>query len=171
MVSAIAGPGRIVWVALVGGLSSGAADLAYAFIAYGIIGVPPVRILQSIASGWLGKAAYTGGATAAIVGLLSHFVITCVAAGLYGLASQRSPLLIQRPLLSGAAFGIGIFVVMNYVVVPLSAAVSASPKGVFFVLGLLVHMFLIGVPIALITRQAQSPQAGSPESAERLMRP
>ena len=153
MVSAISEPGRVVPAALVGGLVSGAADLVYAFIAYGIVGVPPVRILQSIASGWLGKAAYAGGATAAIVGLVSHFLITCVAAGLYVLASRRLPILVGRPLVSGAVFGIGIFLVMNYVVVPLSAAVSASPKGVFLVLGLLVHMFLIGVPIAWITRQ------------------
>jgi hypothetical protein len=153
MVSAISGPGRVVHAALVGGLVSGAADLAYAFIAYGIIGVPPVRILQSIASGWLGKAAYTSGVGAAVLGLVSHLFITCVAAGLYVLASRRLPILVQRPLVSGPVFGIGIFLVMNYVVVPLSAAASASPKGVFWVLGLLVHMFLIGVPIALITRQ------------------
>jgi uncharacterized membrane protein YagU involved in acid resistance len=152
MVSAVSSFGRAVRAALVGGLVSGTADLAYAFIAYGVVGVPPLRILQSIASGWLGKAAYTSGATAAVAGMLSHFLITCVAAGLYVFASRQLPILVRRPLASGAVFGVGVFLVMNYIVVPLSAAVSASPQGVFLVLGLLVHIFLVGVPIALIAR-------------------
>jgi hypothetical protein len=152
--SMVSSAGRAVGAALIGGLVSGTADLIYAFVAYGFIGVPPVRILQSIASGWLGRAAYASSAGPAVVGLVSHLFITCVAAGCFVFASKRMPVLVQRPILSGVAFGIGIFVVMNYVVVPLSAAVSASPQGVFLVMGLLVHMFLIGVPIALITRFA-----------------
>jgi hypothetical protein len=152
MVSAISGSGRAVVAALVGGLVSGAADLAYAFTAYGFVGVQPIEILQSIASGWLGKAAYASKVTPAVAGLLSHFFITCVAAGLYVAASKRLSLLVQRPLLSGAAFGLGVFGVMNYIVVPLSAAVSARPRGAFLVLGLLAHVFLVGMPIALFTR-------------------
>jgi uncharacterized membrane protein YagU involved in acid resistance len=157
MASATSGAGRVVLAALVGGLVSGTADLAYAIIAYGFVGAPPIAILQSIASGWLGKAAYASTATPAVVGVLSHFFITCVAAGCYVAASRRFPLLVQRPLLSGAAFGLGIFVVMNYIVVPLSAAVSTSPRGVFLVLGLLAHVFLVGMPIALFTRSLAYP--------------
>ena len=136
--------------ALIGGLVSGTADLIYAFVAYGFIGVHPLQILHSIASGWLGKSAYGGGVETALLGLVSHLFITCVAAGIYVLASSRMHVLTHRPVLSGALFGAAIFLVMNYVVVPLSAAVAAGPTGVFFVLGLLVHMFLVGVPIALI---------------------
>jgi hypothetical protein len=154
MVSAISSSGRALSAALFGGLASGTADLIYACIAYGFVGVSPLQILQSIASGWLGKAAYSGGTMSAVVGLISHLLITCVAAGCYVLASRRLPILVRRPLISGALFGVGLFGVMNYIVVPLSAAVSAGPQGAFFVLGLLVHMFLIGVPIALITRSA-----------------
>jgi hypothetical protein len=138
--------------ALMGGFMSGAADLIYAIVAYGFVGVAPITILQSIASGWLGRTAYAAGGGSALVGLLSHFFITCVAAGIYVVASTRLSFLVRRPVVSGAAFGIGVFLVMNYVVVPLSAAVSASPRGVFLVAGLIVHMFLVGVPIALITR-------------------
>jgi len=152
MASAIPGTRQALRAALIGGLVSGTADLIYAIVAYGVIGVPAIRILQSIASGWLGKAAYSSGATSAVLGLVSHLSITCVAAGCYVFASRRLPVLVQRPVISGALFGVVMFVVMNYVVVPLSAAVTAGPKGVFLVLGVLVHMFLIGVPIALIAR-------------------
>ncbi len=145
---------RGIRAALMGGLVSGAADLIYAIVAYGFVGVAPITILHSIASGWLGQTAYAGGGASALIGFLSHFFITCVAAGVYVIASTRLSLLARRPVVSGAAFGIVVFLVMNYVVVPLSAAVSASPRGVFLVAGLIVHMFLVGVPIALITRRA-----------------
>jgi hypothetical protein len=51
-------------------------------------------------------------------------------------------------------FGLGAFVAMNYVVVPLSAAAVRPPHGVFLAGGLLAHMFLVGVPIALAARRA-----------------
>jgi hypothetical protein len=144
--------GRAARAALWGGLVGGGLDITYAFVGYGLIGVTPVQILHSIASGWLGKASYQGGLPTAALGLVSHLFITVVAATLYVLASQRIEVLTRRPLVCGALFGLCIFVVMNYVVVPLSAAVVGGPKGIFFVSGLLVHMFLIGVPIALFAR-------------------
>ena len=145
--------GRAARAALWGGLVGGGLDITYAFVVYGLIGVTPVQILHAIASGWLGKAAYQGGLSTAALGLVSHLFITVVAATLYVLASQRVEVLTRRPLLCGAVFGLGIFIVMNYVVVPLSAAIVGPPKGMFYVSGVLVHMFLIGVPIALFARQ------------------
>jgi hypothetical protein len=41
---------------------------------------------------------------------------------------------------------------MNYVVVPLSAAGGGSGPALWIALSIIVHMFLIGVPIALFTR-------------------
>ena len=43
-------------VVLFGALVAGTLDLAYAFTAYGLKGIAPLGILQSIAAGWLGKA-------------------------------------------------------------------------------------------------------------------
>jgi hypothetical protein len=56
-------------------------------------------------------------------------------------------------MLSGAVFGLAAFVVMNYFIVPLSAANVQPPRGWYLLGGLLAHMFLVGVPIALITRR------------------
>jgi hypothetical protein len=139
--------------ALLGGLVGGSLDILYAFISYAPMGVAPIQILHAIASGWLGKAAYAGGIATATLGLISHMAINCVAAAMFVMASRRIDVLTRRPILSGAVFGLGMFIVMNYVVVPLSAAVVGPPRGVHYPLGLLVHMFLIGVPIALFARQ------------------
>jgi hypothetical protein len=139
---------------LAGGLTAGILDITYAIVAYGFIGVSPRVILQSVASGWLGKSAYAGGAPAAALGLASHLFITCVMAAIFIAAARRIAWLRAQPLLGGAAFGVAAFIVMNYVVVPLSAAAVQSPNGVFLVGGLLAHVLLVGLPIAIAARWA-----------------
>jgi Na+-driven multidrug efflux pump len=51
-------------------------------------------------------------------------------------------------------YGLGLWVVMNYVVLPLSAARPGSKDALWVALSILVHMFLIGVPIAWFTQRA-----------------
>lgn len=145
---------RSVRATLAGGLVAGSLDLLYAGMAYGAVGIEPVRILQSIASGWLGRRAYTRGLGTAFLGLTSHMTIACMAAALYVGAARRLTMLNKFPIRFGSAYGLAIFVAMNYVVVPLSAAAVAPPRGHFLWMGLLVHMYGIGVPIALFARGA-----------------
>lgn len=138
---------------LVGGLVAGILDITYAIVAYGFTGVPSRVILQSVASGWLGKGAYSGGWPTAILGLTSHLALACIMAAVFVAAFRRVALLRARPLPSGALFGLAVFAAMNYVVVPLSAAAVQPPRGVFLVGGLLAHVFLVGIPIAFFARR------------------
>jgi hypothetical protein len=147
---------RALRAALLGGLVAGGLDITYAFVAYSFVGATPFDILHSVASGWLGRAAYEGGAATAALGLVSHLVIACVAAVVYVLVSRRVDASNRHPLVAGAVFGLGVFVVMNYVIVPLSAAAVGGPRGVFYPLAVLVHMFLVGVPIALFAQRASN---------------
>ena len=142
--------------ALFGGAIADALDLFYAFVAYGLVGVPPLAILHSIASGLLGKAAYQGGLVSAALGLAAHFAICVTAAGVYGFLARRLYIMVKHLWIAGPTFGLGMFVVMNYVVVPLSAGVVGVPTGKFLVGGLLVHMFGVGLPIAWITAKAMA---------------
>jgi len=139
--------------ALIGGLLCGAIDLLYAFAFWGFKGVSPVRILQSIATGWLGRASFDGGAASAALGAVSHFGILIVAAAMFVAAARHWRVLIDRALLAGFAFGACIWIVMNYVVLPLSAA-PQPPPGAFFTLAsvtnILVHVFLLGPAITLV---------------------
>lgn len=150
---------RLRLAIVAGGLVAGTLDIADALIFHGARGVAPWRVLQAIASGLLGREAFTGGASTAALGLGLHFFIATTAAAAYALASQRVALLVRRPWLCGAAYGLVVYAVMQYVVLPLSAfrPGPAAPPGSInwgLVNLLLAHVFCVGVPIALGARWA-----------------
>lgn len=72
----------------------------------------------------------------------------------YYLVARRWPVLWQRPLLFGAAYGLLLYGLMNHVVVPLSAAGPGSKDPLWIALSIAVHVLLIGIPIALFSRRA-----------------
>jgi hypothetical protein len=140
---------------VLGGFIAGTLDILYAFVFHGLRGVPPVSILQSIASGLLGPASYRGGAATAALGAALHFFIAIVAAAVFHAASLRWRWLTQHAIAAGIAFGLGMYAVMNYVVVPLSAFPhKAQFDPLVLAGGLLAHVFLVGVPISLCSRAA-----------------
>ena len=137
------------------GAAGATCDIVYAFLYYGWKGVSPERILQTVASGLLGKASYDGGWPTAAVGLACHYAIVIVAAALFYAVARRWAWLREEPITTGLLYGLAIYVFMNFVVLPL----SAYPYPVRFPLlttatGLLVHMIGVGLPISLITRRA-----------------
>jgi hypothetical protein len=143
---------------LIGGLVAGLLDLLFALTFAGTNGVGPVRLLQVIASGWLGEAAFTGGASAAALGLASHFALALLWAALFFFAAKRWRPLAAHPVAAGIAFGVLVFLAMRLVVLPLSAyprPVSFKPLATVLDLGS--HMLLFGLPIALAARRALMP--------------
>ena len=147
-------PGKAI---LVGGLIAGALDITYAFILWWLRAqVTPMQILQSVATGLLGKASYDGGAGTAILGAFLHFFNAVVIAAIFVGASRIWPVLARRATLFGPLYGIGVYLVMNYVVLPLSAFPPRTkpPAPVVWITGVLAHMFLIGLPIALAAKRA-----------------
>jgi len=147
-----------------GGLTAGALDILDAFVFFGLRGVSPIVILQSIASGWLGRAAYQGGLRTAALGLVTHLFIATVVATVFVGASRVLPVLIERPVICGALYGIAVFFVMRDVVIPL----AGMPPGRFawpvFLNGITIHVLGIGIPIALIARRWGSSPGVSPTS-------
>lgn len=135
------------------GVVAAALDLIFACVFYGLRGIAPQRILQTIGSGWLGMDSFKLGWLSAALGFVSHFAILIVAAAMFFVAAKRIPLLTRNPWLSGLAFGTAVYVVMNFIVVPLSAAPHFQ-RSIDSVLGELgSHLFLVGVPVALIVRR------------------
>jgi uncharacterized membrane protein YagU involved in acid resistance len=129
-----------------GGTIAGVCDITYAIIANFVErGVPWDRTLQSVASGWVGRPAFSGGMPMAAVGLASHFLIAFIWTTLFYAACRVFKPLALRPLIYGPLYGALVYVLMNTVVVPLSAAPFTIP---LVWAGLLVHMFLVGLPIA-----------------------
>lgn len=144
---------------LMGGLIGGALDITYAFILWGLRGVSPIRIGQSVAAGLLGRETSVGGGVATgLLGLGLHFAIAIIMAAVYYAAATKLPILWKRAAVLGPLYGLGLYGVMNYVVIPLSA-IGGKPGGgggpaYIWITGILVHMFLVGLPIALFTRRA-----------------
>ena len=144
------------WVVLAG-VAGATCDIVYAILYYGWKGIPAEKILQTVASGVLGKAAYAGGWQAAALGLVLHYAIVVVAAALFFAVALRWRWMRDEPVTAGLAYGVAIYGFMNFVVLPL----SAYPYPLRFPLlttatGLLVHMVGVGLSISLITRRAQS---------------
>jgi len=140
---------------LAGGLTAAALDISYAFIAFGLRGVGPVKILQSVASGLLGKASYQGGLATAALGGALHAAIALVMAAVYVTASRFLPALNRRPWLWGPAYGIGCYLVMNYVVLALRFGPRPLPALDVLLGGVAIHMFGVGLPIALFAARAK----------------
>lgn len=143
-------PRTLIWALLVGGAIAGALDIlfAIAFAAYN--GMAPIRLLQTVASGAFGKAAFSGGASTAALGLVFHFTLSYLWTSVFLVVAWRVPALLSRPLVSGIVFGVVVFLAMRLLVLPLSAfpfPVTFKPLG--STLDLLSHMFLFGVPIAI----------------------
>jgi len=140
------------------GLLAGTLDLGAACIQGFLNGRPPQRVLQSIATGWLGKQSYTGGTATAALGLVTHYFIACVAAAVYWAASRSWPQLVRSAWRWGAGYGLVVYATMYEIVLPLSAIhhrISRTPQAL--ITGLLIHVFCVGLPIAL-TLRAQTPR-------------
>ena len=132
----------------VGGLIAGSLDLAQAMILFG------TRVPLVIAAGLLGRQAVHGGAGTYVLGVLLHYFIACSAAGIYYGASRRLGFLLEHPLVCGLFYGIAVELVMSYVVLPLSALQARGPYSLHDVLlGLAVHMVVVGLPISFSMRR------------------
>jgi hypothetical protein len=132
----------------VGGLTAGALDLTQAMVLFG------ARIPLSIAAGLLGRQAFRGGIPTYILGVLLHFFIAFSAAAVYYAASRRLRFLTEHPLVCGLFYGAAVEEVMNLVVLPLSALHARGPYQLHdLILGLLVHMVVVGLPIAFSVRR------------------
>jgi uncharacterized membrane protein YagU involved in acid resistance len=147
-------PGRGALSALLwGGLVCGALDITAAFLVYGAFGLSPIPLLQGIAAGLLGHEAFSGGLTTALLGLCCHFFIAFSAAGVYVIASRGLALLARRPLIAGPLYGIAVYFFMQLAVLPLSGAIKRPFSLEMTLIGVVIHIFCVGLPIALVTRR------------------
>ncbi len=133
---------------LVGGGIAGALDLISAYITFG------VSVPRGIAAGLLGPSARQGGLGVYILGIALHFFIALSGAAFYYAVSRRLTFMVDHPLVCGLFFGIAFFLVMNLIVLPLSAIHFSGPytlRGL--IQGLLAHIILIGLPISYSVRK------------------
>jgi hypothetical protein len=151
---------------LLGGAIAGAVDIGAAML---INHVSLDLVLRVIASGLKGKAATTEAGTNILwLGFGLQELMGIIIAAIFGAASMVMPVIARRWVTFGLLYGVAVFVVMNYLVLPLSAA---STKGFHFtfhpvhMLKDLVAMCVFGLIIAffahLATRKARSAPSGA----------
>ena len=140
----------VIW----GGLIAGTLDLIAACVSAWLrSGVSPARVAQFIASGVLGAASFNGGAKTVALGVAFHFLIATVAAAVFYLASRSLLILVERPITFGLLYGIVVHLFMTQVVLPLSNVPQLPATLSGFLIGVLIIMFCVGLPIALIVRR------------------
>lgn len=129
-------------------------DIASAMAFWAYRGVSPLRILQSVAAGVQGKAAFVGGAASALLGAALHLMIAWAIAGIFAWIVGAKPQLMRHPFRTGTLAGLVVYAVMNFVVVPLSHA--TPPR--FDLLWVLYsvafsHVVCVGICLALLARR------------------
>jgi uncharacterized membrane protein YagU involved in acid resistance len=142
-------PQAILW----GGLIAGVLDAIDGVVAFGFKGLNPIQVLQYIASGFLGKAAFDGGLGAAGLGAISHFFIAFVVAAVYVFAGKQMKALNTKPVPYGLAYGVSVYLVMNYIVLPVSNVAPSPFSLALFLNGVIGHALFVGLPIALYSRR------------------
>ncbi len=135
-----------------GGLAVGVLDGIAASLNAIFAGKSPVIVWQFVASGLIGKSSYSYGWKSVILGLLIHFFIAFSVTTIYYTASLRLPIIARRAALFGTLYGAAVYFVMGLVITPLSAAAKIPFSFSSMLVGLMIHIFCVGLPIALITQ-------------------
>jgi hypothetical protein len=137
---------------LTAGLVVGVLDISSAFVIWWQRGVGARRGLQGIAAGLLGANSYNCGLVTAGLGLALHFFVAFVVVSIFYLASRKIEFLTIHPVVSGVLYGIGVYVVMYWFVLPMAFSTFRHRLS-NELLELAIHVCLIGLPTAFIVRQ------------------
>ena len=139
---------------VIGTLVAGTLDILSAFVFGGMGDIPPGAILRYVASGPLGDGMRSAGGTGAALGLLTHYVLMAIMVTVFVLAARRWPALLSNAVVSGAVYGLVIYGVMYWIVVP--QRFGSYPKIDAWGIGnaLFSHIICVGIPIALVVKNS-----------------
>jgi hypothetical protein len=142
---------------IAGGLVLGTLDLIFACSFWSLShGVPPMRILQSIAAGVQGTAAFAGGLSSALLGMACHYFTATTMVLAYYLVGTRFATLLQHPVRYGLPYGLLLYVTMTWIVVPLSNAPTPKALNPTWTIASIVMHMILGVVCAWYARRARN---------------
>jgi hypothetical protein len=141
-------PGKAVLIAW---LVAGTLDIAAASIQFYLrTGKGPAPVLRYIASAFFGPEALKGGTTMAATGLLFHYIIAFLFTLFFFWLYPRVGIARKNIFVSGLLYGVFVWIIMNLVIVPMSRVPTADWTFKKVSISMLILMFCIGLPIALI---------------------
>lgn len=140
---------------LIAGLVAGMLDISDALIFFYFHShVPPMRLFQGIASGLIGKSSFGGGLSKALLGLLMHFCIATFWAAVFVIAARSLPALRRHAVAAGILYGLIVYAIMNYLVLPQThARPLPTAISVAVINGICAIVFCVGLPIALVNKR------------------
>jgi hypothetical protein len=146
------------WIVVRIALIAGTLDISENIIFNAFRGITPKMIFQFIASGLIGtKAALALGMASVALGVAIHYFIATWWTFVYYAASRRLEFLVDRAAITGILYGGLVYIVMNFVVLPLTriphakAAMTVASR----VSGVLALLFCIGLTIALLVKRSE----------------
>jgi hypothetical protein len=138
--------------ALKSGLIAGVLDATAASLqAYMMRGATPDRVFTFVASGAFGQRAYEEGSMMAVIGLAFHFIIALIWTFIFYAAYPKIKALQRNKILVGITYGMVIWLIMNFVVIPLSLIGPRPFDLVSASIQIAIHLFVIGLPISYLT--------------------
>lgn len=154
--TSLANRNSLLGSSVIGGLIIGLLHLIVQVgVVYGILLKSPfIGSLQYVTSGVMGDAAFAGGLATALLGLIIEFMMTLIIAGIFIFNAERIPLLRRHVIPGSLLYGLGVFIVMNFIVTPLSAtpALPAPPMWLLIEI-VLEHILLIGLPLGILVKR------------------
>jgi hypothetical protein len=143
---------KIIRPIIIAWLVVGVLDISSAIVIWWTRDVSLTHGLQGITAGLLGRAAFVGGIATAALGLAIHFFIAFGVVTVFYLASRKILFLTQHAVISGIVYGIGVYLMMYWVVLPTTFA-TFHHRLFNDALAIAIHITLIGLPTALIVRR------------------
>lgn len=136
---------NILWI----GFLTGTLDALATILSSYKIG--PVTIFQFIASGAFGKVAFKGGMPMVWWGVWFHYFIAYSFTAVFYVAYPSFYKFFRNKYLIGLEYGLITWIVMNFIVVPISKIGFHPVKQIWPILtGIFILIICIGMPVALI---------------------
>lgn len=117
-------------------------------------GTTPKLLFQSIAgTALLGRRAFSMGTISVVLGVAIHCAIAATATVVFYLLALQARFLVRKPWICGPLYGIGLYLVMHYLVVLPHSHLSRSSHAAFWKSELadqlFSHALFVGLTIAL----------------------
>jgi len=136
---------------------SGTLDISFAMILTVAFGREIPNMLRFVASGPF-PSAVNMGTGGAILGLIVHFALMAIMATCLMLLMRWKPERLDIPLLTGVAYGVITYFIMNWAVVPLRFHTPLPPKTLSIVTQAFAHIVLVGIPMAYVAARYLKPR-------------
>jgi len=134
---------------------AGTLDIGMAATETALHGKPVGKMLRGLASGAV-PPAVDWGATGALLGLAVHYAIMAVMAAVFMLLHARNHRLRAHSLVAGALYGLGLFLFMYGLVLPIRFGAPLPSDPIAIAKGLFAHMILVGLTFGVVARSGSA---------------